>query len=95
MTINPEPGRNEPMDSFLKQIIEGLKEVFPEAEGMTFTSESILAEVPDWDSMAAVNLQTYLQQQFEIEVPLELLADEATLDDLVNFIKNPVSQENV
>lgn len=83
------------MDAFLKQIIEGLQEVFPEAEDMTFTSESILAEVPDWDSMAAVNLQTYLQQKFEIEVPLEFLADETTLDDVVNFFKNPVSHENV
>lgn len=83
------------MDAFLQKIIEGLQEVFPEAEGMTFTSKSVLAEVPDWDSMAAVNLQTYLQQKFEIEVPLELLADETTLDDLVNFIKHPVSQENV
>ena len=83
------------MDSFLEQIIEGLREVFPEAEGMTFTSESILGEVPDWDSMAAVNLQTYLQQRFEIEVPLEFLADETTLDEVVTFIKNPVSQESV
>lgn len=83
------------MDAFLEQIIEGLQEVFPEAEGIGLTSESVLGEIPDWDSMAAVNLQTYLQQQFDIEVPLELLADETTLDEVLNFIKNPVSPESV
>lgn len=83
------------MDAFLEQIIEGLQEVFPEAEGIALASESVLGEIPDWDSMAAVNLQTYLQQQFDIEVPLELLADETTLDEVLNFIKNPVSPESV
>lgn len=83
------------MDVLLEQIIESLQEVFPEAGSITFASDSILGEVPDWDSMAAVNLQTYLQQKFEIEVPLEFLADETTLDEVMNFIKNPVSQESV
>jgi acyl carrier protein len=79
------------MEQFFEQIVKGFQEVFPETEGMEFKLESVLSELPEWDSMAAVNLQTYLQQQFDIEVPLELMADETTLDDVINYIRNPVS----
>lgn len=79
------------MDNFHVRIIEGFQEIFPEVRSLDFTTDSILGDLPDWDSMAAVNLQTYLTRQFEIEVPLELLADETTLDELAAFIKNPVS----
>jgi len=83
------------MDAFLVRIIEGIHEIFPETEGMDFTLNSTLGDLPDWDSMAAVNLQTYLQQQMEVEVPLELLSDETTLEELAAFLKDPVSSETV
>lgn len=79
---------------YYQRIIEGIREIFPEAEDIAFTPESVLGELPDWDSMAAVNLQTYLQEQFTVELPLELLSDETKLEDIVGFLENPVGIPN-
>lgn len=77
------------------QIAKGLKDIFPECEGMALTEETPLGELPEWDSMAAVNLQTFLHQQYQVEVPLELLADETTLQDIMTFLVHPVSSDEV
>ena len=71
------------------RIIKGLKELFPECRGTDLSLETVLGEMPEWDSMAAVNLQTFLLQQFEMEIPLELLADETSIRDVLAFIENP------
>jgi acyl carrier protein len=71
-------------------IIEGLQTVFPECRQMDLSSETLLGDLPEWDSMAAVNFQTYLQQQFDLEVPIELLADSTSLQEVMEFIANPV-----
>jgi acyl carrier protein len=72
-------------------IIKGLHEIFPDCDAMTLSSNTILGDLPDWDSMAAVNFQTYLQQQFDLEVPIELLAESTSLQEVMEFIANPVS----
>lgn len=76
-------------------IIEGLREFFPQTQDVEYTPQSHLGELPEWDSMAAVNLQTYLLNRFDIEVPLELLTDETALEEIVTFLKNPISSEVV
>lgn len=78
-----------------ERIIEGLREVFPECSDMMLSMETQLGELPEWDSMAAVNWQTFLLQQFEVDVPLELLADETSLQELLAFLENPLSSEAV
>jgi acyl carrier protein len=70
-------------------LIKGLNEIFPECETMALSSETMLGDLPEWDSMAAVNFQTYLQQQFDLEVPIELLADSTSLQEVMDFITNP------
>jgi acyl carrier protein len=80
----------EPMQISPEHIIEGLQEVFPECSAMTLEMETQLGELPEWDSMAAVNLQSFFLQQFEVEVPLELMADQTTVEELLAFLKNPV-----
>jgi acyl carrier protein len=62
---------------------------------MMLSMETQLGELPEWDSMAAVNWQTFLLQQFEVDVPLELLADETSLQELLSFLENPPSSEAV
>lgn len=76
-----------------EHIIEGLQEVFPECGAMTLEMETQLGELPDWDSMAAVNLQSFFLQQYEVEVPLELMADQTTVEELLAFLQNPVASE--
>jgi acyl carrier protein len=76
-----------------EHLIEILREVFPECSEMTMSHETQLGELPEWDSMAAVNLQTSVLQQFQIEVPLELLGDQTTIQEVIDFLHNPVPSE--
>jgi len=79
------------MEVSAAQIIKGLEELFPECLSTNLSVESVLGEMPEWDSMAAVNLQTFILQQFDMEVPLEMLADETSIQEVVAFIENPNS----
>jgi acyl carrier protein len=76
-----------------ESLIVILHEVFPECGDMAMSQETQLGELPEWDSMAAVNLQTSILQQFQIEVPLELLADQTTVQEVIDFLHNPVPSE--
>ena len=75
------------MKERLKRIEEGLKEIFPETEDMEMTADTCLGEVPDWDSMAAVNLQAYLEQTFRVSVLAEQLDEDTTLGEVVVLIE--------
>jgi acyl carrier protein len=50
--------------------------------------ETVLADMPEWDSMAGVNLQTFLLQAYEVEVRQELLVDETSLREVIIFLEN-------
>jgi acyl carrier protein len=76
-----------------ERLIEILREVFPECDDMAMSQETQLGELPEWDSMAAVNLQTSILQQYQIEVPLELLGDQTTVEEVIEFLQNPVPSE--
>lgn len=75
------------MEISAARLIEGVKEIFPECGELDLSVDSILADVPEWDSMAAVNLQTFLLQKYQIEVPLELLADDTSLQEIMAFLE--------
>ena len=81
------------MEISSERLIEILREVFPECDEMTMSNETQLGELPEWDSMAAVNLQTSILQQYRIEVPLELLGDQTTVQEVIDFLLNPVPSE--
>ena len=81
------------MQISLECIAQNLREVFPECNDMILCLDTQLGELPEWDSMAAVNLQTILLQQFEVEVPLELLADQTELQEVMDFLRDPVLSE--
>ena len=81
------------MQLSVARMIEGLHEVFPDCAGMSLSAESQLGELPEWDSMAAVNLQAFLLQQYAVEVPLDLLADQTCVSELVAFLENPIASE--
>ncbi len=82
-------------ETIVERIIEGLKELFPETESMAINPETTMDAMPEWDSMAAVNLQTYLRQTFDVEVPLELLSDETAISEIATFLKEPIGYEAV
>jgi acyl carrier protein len=81
------------MDAILKRIFAGLRELFPDLEDVDLTPQMPLIEVPDWDSMAAVNLQSFLEQQFQVRVPQDLLSEETTLAEIAGFVLNPATMQ--
>lgn len=77
------------MEVSAARIFKGIEELFPDCQAKDLSLETVLGDMPEWDSMAAVNLQTLLLQEYQVEVPLELLADETSLQEVMAFIENP------
>lgn len=75
-------------EGIVAKITEGLNEVFPESEGMEVNGETLLDEIPYWDSMASVNLQMFLESAFGCSVPAELLSGETSTGDIVEHIQD-------
>lgn len=69
------------------KIKESLLEVFPDSAGLQVNAETILDDIPGWDSMASVNLQMQLESAFACSVPAELLSGETTVGDIVEHIE--------
>lgn len=74
-------------DGIVAKITEGLNEVFPDSVGLEVNGQTHLDEIPDWDSMASVNLQMFLEMAFECPVPTELLSGETLVGDIVEHIQ--------
>ena len=74
-------------EGIVAKITEGLNEVFPESVGVEVNAETLLDEIPNWDSMASVNLQMLLQTAFGCSVPAELLSGETPIGDIVEHIQ--------
>ena len=81
------------MNAILQRIFVGLRELFPDLEDVDLTPEMPLIDVPDWDSMAAVNLQSFLDQQFQVRVPMDLLSEETTLAEVAGFLHDPATMQ--
>jgi acyl carrier protein len=70
----------------LAALKEGISDVFPEASDMDISGETHLHEIPGWDSMAAVNLQVYLEDALGVAIPGELLSGQARIEDILEHI---------
>lgn len=79
------------MTDILREICQGLREIFPEMGDIAITPETQLREIPDWDSMSSVNFQGFLEQKFGISIPQELLGEEISISDVISFIIKPES----
>jgi acyl carrier protein len=65
-----------------------IKELFPDATDVSIHSETLLDDIPGWDSMSAVNLQTYLATAFGVTIPEEMLSSETSVGEIVEHIRN-------
>lgn len=52
------------------------------------TMDSLLEEDLDADSLDAIDIVMSIEDEFEIEVPDEVIADMKSVGDIVNFIEN-------
>jgi acyl carrier protein len=71
----------------LEEIKECLRNALPEAGKIDLSATTLLEEIPDWDSMAAVTLQMSLQDAFGTEIPEDLLTGETSLKELIEFLE--------
>ena len=74
------------MNEIMEKIKEGILDLFPEIGEVPITAEVCLGDIPEYDSMAAVNLQTFLEENFPLKVSLDMLAAEMTLGELASYI---------
>ena len=85
------------MDKFFDIIKKAILEIFPEVGNMAIESDTRLGDIPEWDSMNAINLQTYLEKRYPVSIPLELLIEDTTVGELIRFlaqnIKNTKDKE--
>ncbi len=73
----------------LNKIIQGIFDIFPDLDGQELDGETCLGKIPDWDSMAAVNLQVFIEENFKVQLPLDLLNENAKISEVVKFIDDP------
>jgi acyl carrier protein len=72
--------------NILRVIQDGLGDIFPGMPDIDLHHGSQLDEIPDWDSMASVNFQMFLQDRFGISIPNDFLAGERTIGEIVDLI---------
>ena len=77
--------------STLNKVIQGIFDLFPDLDGLELDGETSLGKIPDWDSMAAVNLQVFIEEKFRVQLPLDLLNENATISEVVKFIDDPAA----
>ena len=60
-----------------------------EIDDVAIRPEMKLSELPDWDSIAAVNLQMLLHETFHVDLPLDLFREDTTLSELITLVEQP------
>jgi acyl carrier protein len=75
------------MSSPIVMLQEGLHELFPEMGEMIITPDTKLHEIPDWDSMSSVNLQVYLEENFNIIVHQNFLNDDTSVAEILSLMQ--------
>lgn len=74
------------MNEILEKIKFGILDLFPDTAGMQISAEMLLGEIPDYDSMAAVNLQVFLEENFPLKISLDMLNEKMPLGELALYI---------
>ena len=67
-------------------IAGGLQDIFPGMPEIALKNETQLDEIPDWDSMAAVNFQMFLQDRFGVAIPNDFLTGERTIGEIIDLL---------
>lgn len=81
------------MSELLKRISEGIEELFPEIGDIKIHPDLELGEIPEWDSMSSVNFQIFIEQNFQVQIPQDLLVEETTIAEVISYIEDPSKME--
>ena len=75
------------MSEVLATIREGIPELFPGAIGFEIGPETLLNDIPEWDSMTSVNFKVFLEETFGVIIPDDLLEGGSTVGEVITFIR--------
>ena len=75
------------MHEILSKIQEGIPELFPAAMDFQVVPETMLTDIPEWDSMSSVNFKVFLEETFAVRIPDDLLEGESTIEEVILFIR--------
>ena len=75
------------MMEVLATIREGIPELFPGAIGFQLDPETLLNDIPEWDSMTSVNFKVFLEETFGVTIPDDLLEGGCTIGEVISFIR--------
>lgn len=79
------------MKEMILKLAEDLTEIFPDIDTITITPETMLEEIPDWDSMAAINLQLFLNEEFGIHIEQDFFNDDTSFREVSERIEVMIS----
>ena len=71
----------------LTTIRNGIPELFPGAMGFPIEPETLLNDIPEWDSMTSVNFKVFLEETFGVSIPDDLLEGGSTIGEVIAFIR--------
>ena len=72
-------------------VLDKIKEILAEQLSVDpdkITLNSLLEEDLDADSLDAIDIVMSIEDEFQVEVPDEVIADMKSVGDIVNFIEN-------
>ena len=72
-------------------VLDKIKEILAEQLSVDpdkITMNSLLDEDLDADSLDAIDIVMSIEDEFQVEVPDEVIADMKSVGDIVNFIEN-------
>ncbi|SPF34915.1 putative Acyl carrier protein [Syntrophobacter sp. SbD1] len=75
------------MSEVLAVIREGIPELFPGAIGFEIATDTLLNDIPEWDSMTSVNFKVFLEETFGVTIPDDLLEGGSTIGEVITFIR--------
>jgi acyl carrier protein len=79
--------RRQPLLEVLATIREGIPELFPGALGFNIEPDTLLNDIPEWDSMTSVNFKVFLEETFGVSIPDDLLEGGSTIGEVISFIR--------
>jgi acyl carrier protein len=68
-------------DEALKLIVDIL-----EVKDMILTPETLIKDVPGWDSLAQLHIIGVLEETFHMMIPLEEMIDMKTIGDILKYL---------
>ena len=75
------------MSEVLAVIREGIPQLFPDALGFRVEPDTLLSDIPEWDSMSSVNFKVFLEETFGVNIPDDLLEGGSTIGEVITFIR--------